>query len=291
MLTATLEWMWDTIAEPVLDKLGFTTGPDEEAWPRVWWCPTGPLTLLPLHAAGYHRETSSAAPRTVLDRVISSYTPTVRALAEARRPPGAEDEEQAQERILVVGVPNALDQIPLEAIDGERAAIEQALPGRHTVLWDENATVDAVLQDLPRHRWAHFSCHGDQDLTDPSQGGLLLHDGKLTITDVAQRRFHGDFVGLSACKTAVGGVELLDEAITLAAALFYTGYRHVVASLWSIAQDVAAEVFAELYARICQGGGLDPEQAAVELHHIVRRLRSTQVDRPTLWTPFTHTGP
>lgn len=54
-MTRTLEWIWDTIADPVLTTLGFTeTPPDGAAWPRLWWCPTGLLTMLPLHAAGYH---------------------------------------------------------------------------------------------------------------------------------------------------------------------------------------------------------------------------------------------
>jgi len=44
--------------------------------------PTGPLCLLPIHAAGYHCEPSS---RTVLDRVISSYSPSIKALLYARR--------------------------------------------------------------------------------------------------------------------------------------------------------------------------------------------------------------
>ena len=64
----------------------------------------------------------------------------------------------------------------------------------------------------------------------------------MTIADITEGRFHGDFAGLSACKTAVGGVDLLDEAITLAAALHYTGYRHVVAALWSV-DNRTSEIF------------------------------------------------
>ncbi len=37
--------------------------------------------MLPVHAAGYHRTHHGA---TVLDRVVSSYSPTVRALSYAR---------------------------------------------------------------------------------------------------------------------------------------------------------------------------------------------------------------
>ena len=51
-LLATMAWLWDAIAEPVLTRLGHTSRPPAGAtWPRIWWCPTGPLTLLPLHAA------------------------------------------------------------------------------------------------------------------------------------------------------------------------------------------------------------------------------------------------
>ncbi len=40
--TSLLEWLWDTIAEPVLDTLGFTKTPGD-SWPRIWWIPPGRL--------------------------------------------------------------------------------------------------------------------------------------------------------------------------------------------------------------------------------------------------------
>jgi hypothetical protein len=76
-LRSILAWAWDTITGPVLAELGCTATPaDGEQWPRVWWCPVGPLAYLPLHAAGHHTDLTSAdpalhgSPRTVLDRVI-----------------------------------------------------------------------------------------------------------------------------------------------------------------------------------------------------------------------------
>jgi tetratricopeptide (TPR) repeat protein len=68
----TLEWLWDVVAKPVLDALGYAqpvpaAGDDSDtALPHIWWIPTGPLTKLPLHAAGYHDTRSGT---TVLDRV------------------------------------------------------------------------------------------------------------------------------------------------------------------------------------------------------------------------------
>jgi hypothetical protein len=43
--------------------------------PRLWWVATGVLAVLPLHAAGYPDAGEGGRPRTVIDRVISSYTP------------------------------------------------------------------------------------------------------------------------------------------------------------------------------------------------------------------------
>jgi hypothetical protein len=37
-VTAVLAWLWDVVAEPVLDRLGHTAAPSG-AWPRVWWSP------------------------------------------------------------------------------------------------------------------------------------------------------------------------------------------------------------------------------------------------------------
>ena len=82
----TLGWLWEALAGPVLDRLGITGPPrDGQPWPRLWWCVSGLLSFLPVHAAGHHRTRADAAPATVIDRVISSYTPTIRALTHARR--------------------------------------------------------------------------------------------------------------------------------------------------------------------------------------------------------------
>jgi hypothetical protein len=292
LLTDLQRWMWDSIAEPVLDRLGYTSTPpgEPDLWPRIWWCPTGPLTLLPLHTAGHHLDATDG--RTVLDRVVSSYTPTVRALLEARtgRRSSAENAPDAG-RMLLVEVPDARGQAPLN-VEPERAALTSGLtPERLTHLLGRQATRAAVLDVLPEHRWVHFSCHGDQDLLEPSRGGLLLYDGMLTVADITARDFDGEFAGLSACKTAVGGLELSDEAITLAAALHYTGYRRVVATLWSVHDSDAADLFAHLYAQITDDGVLHPARSAAALHAAVHHLRDRFRDFPHRWSPFVHIGP
>jgi CHAT domain len=296
-------WLWDEIAEPVLTVLGVTGPPASgEPWPRLWWCPTGLLSLLPLHAAGHHR--AEGRHESVIDRVVPSYTPTLRALLEARgkgtrsagRPLPAEGGAEAASadssrgRLLIVGLAHTPGQMPLPNVTRELRLLTEVFPGNHTILDGPAATWDGVRAQLPRHSWVHFSCHGDQNLADPSRGGILLYDRLLTIADISEGQYHGDFAFLSACKTATGGITLPDEAITLAAALHYTGYRHVIGTLWSIHDETAADVADAVYTDLTSAGTFEPVRAANALHTAIRGLRDT--GKPlSQWMPFTHTGP
>jgi tetratricopeptide (TPR) repeat protein len=282
-ITATLEWLWDVLAAPVLAALGYDGTPAPgQPWPRLWWCPTGLLSVLPLHAAGRHRRNSGD---TVLDRVISSYTPTLRALGKTGERYATEDG-----RLLIIALRDTPGQPELPNVDRERDLLARLFPGRHTLREGTAATQAAVVGDLEHHSWAHFSCHGDQYLDDPSRGGVLLYDGPLTIADLSAQRHCGEFAFLAACKTATGGVTVPDEAVTLTAALRYAGWRHVIGTLWSVWDAASAAVTEQVYGLLADGGTLRPDHAAEALHHAVRTQRDAIPDRPSRWAPFIHIG-
>ncbi|MFY1636868.1 CHAT domain-containing protein [Solwaraspora sp. WMMB335] len=267
-------WLWSTIAAPVLTALDRPARP--AGWPRLWWCPTGLLALLPLHAADG-----------VLDRVISSsYVPTLRAL-------GRDDVDEASGqagRPLAVAMPETPGHPDLPAVEEEVRTLRRVLPGLR-VLSGRSATRQAVAEGLSSHRIVHLSCHGTQDLTDPSRGGLALVDGLLTINDLlGAAGAAGEFVYLSACKTATGGLLAADESITLAAALSYGGWRHVVGTLWSIDDAVASQVARLVYEKLATDGDVAPERAAAALHLTLRQLRRERPHRQDLWAPFVHLG-
>ncbi|GAB2813970.1 CHAT domain-containing protein [Lentzea nigeriaca] len=275
----TLEWLWETVAEPVLRHLGHTGTPTGE-WPRVWWCPTGPFALLPLHAAGHHR---AQPPVSVIDRVVSSYTPTVRALqAVPNRLVSPEP------RTLIVSV-TAPGHPELPSSGRERDLLVGLFPGdRHTLLEGASATREAVLRELAGHDWVHLSCHGHQDLDNPSNGGLALFDGALSIADVNSQE--ADLVFLSACQTATTGVRLTDEMMTLASAMRYGGTSHVIATLWTVYDTIAADVAELVYEHLARNGSPDSREAGVALHQAVRALRERHPGNPSVWTPFVHIG-
>jgi tetratricopeptide (TPR) repeat protein len=288
-----LAWLGEHITGPVLDHLRFVgTPPEDTPWPRVWWCPSGPLAMLPMHAAG-HPGNSGAGSDVVIDRVISSTTPTLRALLQARQIAAPISWPQT----LVVAMPRTPRQSDLPGVVREVDALQDLMANRVQVLGLNNAapaTYDAVTAALPRHPWVHFACHGTSDLTDPSASCLLLDDYEhhpLTVLDLTRARLeHAEMAFLSACTTARTGLALPDEPIHLGGACLLAGYRHVVASLWPIVDSSTATLTADYY-RTLLSAHPSSSSPAVALHHATRRLRAQCREKPSHWAPYTHTGP
>ena len=287
-----LDWLWDVIAEPVLTTLGHTSTREiGSPWPRVWWCPTGPLVVLPIHAAGYHPRLNAAvsdSARCLPDRMISSYTPTLAALARALQPASP-----TQVRQLTVGMPDTPGLPPLPAVPYELKVLASHFPPGtdHLQLTGPQATRANAMTAIGTHSWIHLACHASQQHSDPASSGFALRDGTLTISDLAaQPTQHRDLAFLSACQTAAGSVRHLDEAIHLAAAMQFLGYRHVIATMWTIADSPAPHVASMFYTTLKRDGQPDQGRTAEALHHAVRSLRQAHPANPVVWAPYIHIG-
>ncbi|MEU6248188.1 CHAT domain-containing protein [Glycomyces sp. NPDC047010] len=289
-----LRWLWHEVTGPVLDHLGHRCAPQGH-WPRVWWCPTGLFSILPLHAA----HDPAIADAGVLDRVVSSYTPTLRSLAHARRA-GSEKQDERMLVSTLSDMPDSGTGPRFASLPGARAEHEllcQMLPPhRRTELTGAQVTHKSLVNELGRHRWAHLSCHGVQDLRRPAAGGLVPFDwaeqGLVGANDLfGASGTAGDFVFLSACQTATGGVSGVNEAINLASAMHYGGWRHVIGTLWTVDDGAAHFVAGEIYGEMIEDGRLDPARSPFALHRAVRRLREQHPARHSLWGRFVHLGP
>ncbi|GAA3951884.1 CHAT domain-containing protein [Actinoplanes auranticolor] len=280
-----LDWLWTAIAEPVLQEIDET---------RVWWCTVGPVALLPLHAAGIHPRTRAQAIAAddadgVPERVISSYALTLSALRRARLA-----EAPTAVRQLAIGVPDAAGQRELPAVAQEITLLGRYLPEPHraTHLVGDGARWQAAVDELPRHNWLHISSHGVRHDEDTSLSAFLLHDRPLTLRDIAALHLRGaDLAYLAACQTASGGGRLLDEGLHLTAALQFVGYRHVLGTMWNVADALGPAMAQIIYEHLTQGGAPDSSRAAFALHEATRILRQRWPDEPMLWGPYVHFGP
>ncbi|MCM3920143.1 CHAT domain-containing protein [Frankia sp. AiPs1] len=282
-----LEWLWDVVADPVLDRLGLVGPPvNGEPWPRVWWCPSGLLSFLPLHAAGHHGTRFNEAPATVVDRVISSYTPTLRALVHARHAGAGRGVLLAGGRLVAVAMPHTPGAGDLPGAEIEVTNLQTLFPGQVDVLIGKQATRQAVLDRLPAARWAHFACAAANDFYDPLNGRLLLVDKPLTVLDLARMRLRdAELAFLSTSNTALPGARLADEAIHLASAFQLAGYRHVIATLWPISDRHALTVADKIYATLVTTGDVGSA-----VHSVARTLRSLWAADPSAWASHIHVG-
>ena len=292
-----LDWLWRVVARPVLDALD----PDS----RLWWCLTGPLTLLPVHAA---RERGRHEPDHRLDgRVVSSYTVTLDALLRSRRPSSGRPAAQLVVGVPEIGVPksdvpksdvpksdvpDSGDMPPLPSVAREVAGVaaRASMVGPVLALVGSDATCRRVCEELSGYDRVHLACHVRPNTTDPARTGLLLADGLLTIAQLAELDLpDGELAVLSACGTAVGSARLLDEAVHVAAAMQVIGYRHVVATLWSV-PDAAGTHFAEAFYD-CLGDGRTASRITGALRHAVWAIQQRYADGSPVWAPFVHFGP
>ncbi|MFF0429046.1 CHAT domain-containing protein [Streptomyces sp. NPDC004520] len=297
-----LEWLWDEAAGPVLDELGFTPRHGGDPLPRMWWILGGPLSLLPIHAAGRHTGPPEEWSRhTVMDRVISSYTPTVRALSHARERAAAPADT---DRALIVAMPTTPNREPLVYAESEAERVQIHYPDSRLLIRRDGTPVGGehspvkrhVMDELPRCAVAHFACHGQSDPLNPSSDRLLLEDhdsDPLTVAELARYRLDkARLAYLSACGTAWSpAADLTDESIHLASTFQLAGFPHVIGTLWDVWDEDAPDIADAVHRSMTSGhSGLRTNSSAQALHEAVRAARDRNPRTPTRWACHVHYG-
>ncbi|WP_144440772.1 CHAT domain-containing protein [Streptomyces roseifaciens] len=281
-------WLWQHIVGPVLAHLGHgdPATPQTSRWPRIHWCPTGRLPLLPLHAA-LNPNTGTCA----IDRVVSSYTPTLRMLRQARRRL-AESAHTNGGSITVVAMENTPQQEPLIATS--RAAISIAAAYRVKPLVDKTAKAERVATELGENAWAIISAHTKAAADNPSNSELLLHDARLSVAEIRARRFGSGRIGclLLTCHGGFAGHRFVNEVAHLGAAFQVAGFPHVLGSLMPALAANAASIARRLFTPGTAGARpLDRIDPALALHDAVRGIRQVLPREPQLWATYIHFGP
>jgi CHAT domain-containing protein len=163
---------------------------------------------------------------------------------------------------------------------------------RHVILQGVEGTKRQVMKGMEDCTWLHLACHGMQKMEEPTKSALILQDGHLTLEEVIRLNLpNAEFAFLSACQTTTGDEKLSEEAVHIAGAMLLAGYRGVVATMWSIQDDLAPDVADEFYAHIMRDGERpDNRKAAEALHYSVQKLRKKRNVRLIDWIPFVHLG-
>ncbi|EIM90779.1 TPR-like protein [Stereum hirsutum FP-91666 SS1] len=283
-----LQALWIGVVHPVLSSLEYMT-PLAGSLPHITWCATGPLTFLPLHAAGLYGTQHHSQPK-AFQYIVSSYTTTLTAVLGAKP---SDTATHSAPHMLAVSQPNTPN---YRALPGTKYEIReiQSCVGDLEVSWldDDQATVASVLDGMAVCQWCHFACHGVQHSGDPTKSAFILHDGPLSLREIMSRSFKSaEIAFLSACQTATGDEERPEEAIHLAAGMLMAGFQSVFATMWSIHDTDAPLVAKEVYTYLLKDTGMIQGKAAYALHHAIECLRKEVGENAFVkWVPFVHFG-
>ncbi|KAI9567903.1 CHAT domain-containing protein [Boletus coccyginus] len=237
-----LRKLWDQIVSPIVDFLR-TTHPSQS---RIWWCPTAEFSVLPFHAAGPFRK----GQRNLPDIYVSSYTPTLSALIRARhRDPSSYVTQQ--KRFIAIGQAKATGESELVSVGAELHNIE-----------------------LGKNDWVHLACHGLPNPKKPFESAFALRDGHLTIERIIRCDLKNlEFAHLSACHTTVGDEESPDEAIHLASAMQFAGFRSVIGTMWAVDDGETNKITSRFYRyMVDESDRLDHARTAFALNKTMKSV-------------------
>ena len=285
-LRAVLKELYELVGRPVIKRLNELDIPEQS---RVWWCPTSVFCSLPLHAMG-PIPSDMGPPRYFLDLYIPSYTPSLSALIDSHKPNSQTFENPS---ILLVVQPDAS---MVQALDEMK--VVQAACSRATTLIGATATPTVMLEHLMDHRFVHIVCHGLLEPGKPFDTSFKLHqDKRLSLVDIVQSQLpSAEFAFLAACHTAeLTDESPADEALHLAAAMQYCGFRSVVGTMWAMADTDGRDLADNFYKSVFSSGKQGiyyHERTAEALRDAVVRLRRRRGIGMSLerWVNYVHYG-
>jgi CHAT domain-containing protein/Tfp pilus assembly protein PilF len=181
-------------------------------------------------------------------------------------------------------------------------------PGARLYLGEE--ATEEHAKSIHDARILHFATHGYTDDRTPLDSALVLtipeelpagrgitrQNGLLQVWEIFESvRIDADLVVLSACESALGRELSGEGLIGLTRAFQYAGARSVVASLWSVADQVTAELMTRFHRHLAAGLPKDQALRAAQLELIREPLEitaasgqeiETDASTPFFWAAF-----
>ena len=245
-LAQVLTGLHDALIEPAL-RSGLAGGARE-----LLVIPHDVLTYLPF-AALRDRTTG----RFLVERFVLRVLPSAAALGALGARPAESDARGA----------TAFAPFPIQ-LPATRAEVRGiTASGRVRRLEGRRASEGALRAALQRPQLVHVATHGVMNAMNPMFSRLELarasdraaDDGRLEIHELLGIRIAAPLVFLSGCETALGPARSTaflpgEDYATLALAFLHAGAENVIATLWPVEDEAAAELTGAFYRELADAG-------------------------------------
>ncbi|MGB6946269.1 MAG: CHAT domain-containing protein [Bryobacteraceae bacterium] len=262
----------------------------------------GVLNLLPLDLlVDEMREARSWRDFDYLIRRFSTeYTPSATVFVDLRQ--GRYRRGQPGGTFVGVGDPaySSAERPPLPGTRREIATIAALVGGfkrapsaEPVVLLDVNARKDRLSdpQLLKEAEYIHLACHGTAGKHPYSDGALFFaesergdrRDSVLTTRHVMDLRTSAKLVVMSACESGLGKLTRGEGIQGLVRAWLFAGARSVIASMWEVDDDPAAEFMESVYPPL-----LDSAMTTADALAAAKRsaIEDERLACPVFWAAF-----
>jgi CHAT domain-containing protein len=157
---------------------------------------------------------------------------------------------------------------PLPQTILEVEALKEIFPGSR-LLCNEEMTWSSLGQlategGLSDYSYLHIATHAFSDTISGRLSGLAFYDRDVWLDELWDYAPLPGLVALSACSGSKGRLYEGDEQVGLATTCLAAGAQHVVASLWQILDQYAADFMLAFYQNLAAGQGVAEALAVVQ---------------------------
>ena len=193
-------------------------------------------------------------------------------------------------KILLTGLSKKASP-PLPGVEKELLAIKSII-GNGLLLIDEQFTMNNIINELKYNKYSNIvmATHGVFG-SSFEKSYLNIYNGKITVNEmeklmnISRYRNHKiELLALSACETASGDEQ---AALGLAGIALKTGVKSIVATLWSVDDEVTTIFMKNFYTELLKSR-LSKARA---MQKVQKRLISNQkFKHPYYWSPYVLIG-
>jgi CHAT domain-containing protein len=176
----------------------------------------------------------------------------------------------------------------------EAAAISAQFP---PALVDRLIGLDATRErllsmDWSQYRYIHIATHGIVDAQVPQLSAVILGsydargnavDGAVRVSDLGLQTLTADVAVFSACETALGHEVPSEGLVGISSTMLARGARAVVASLWTVSDEIGARLMTEFYRHLLHDSTRAPAALGAAMRSVLSR--DAAVD-PALWAAY-----
>ncbi len=171
----------------------------------------------------------------------------------------------------------------LPFVDAECREVKQTFPNS-TLFYEGTATRGELARQLRDvDGFLHIATHASRSCENPLFSRMLLEDGPFFPFDLFGSRLDANLVTISGCQTAAPGL-YYGNSFSLAKAFYQAGARHVLATLWTVTDEITMTFMREFYRNL-----RDSDDVPASYRHAVNEIEKA-TRNPAYWGAFVMLG-